>query len=254
MRELSAIFQGMLDTFEARTPPPATISHGSDEAATALQSVLNETILPRRITVRAESGARLSVVAKSRRVIKIAEVHPPEFWQFETGPQDTPCTADYDAFACPFASAFVKVVGGKPIQIEQALVEDSLGKTGAGYPATKLVDHVEQSQKRVPASEQVGVFFDAFPNLARARFGDETVIECPEATDVTSEWMQDKINGVRDSLAEKETDVRFLTLSGDKPRALALVWIDGAGCIVVADKTEAFDALENSLDALRPYL
>jgi len=254
MRELSAIFENVLDTIEGRTPPPATIPHAADEAATALESVLAETILPRRITVRAERGARLSVVAKNRRVIKIAEVHPPELWRHETSAQETSCIADYDAFALPFARAFTQVVGGEPIQIEQALIEDAIGNTGSGYPASKFAEHVEQSKKRVPAGEQVGIFFDAFPKLARARFGDEDAIELPEGSALTSEWIQLQIDSVRESLSEKETDVRFLTLSGDTPRALALVWIDGAGCIVISDDPETFDALETKLTSLRPYL
>ena len=254
MLELSAIFQDVIDTIEERTPPADTISHASDGAAAALQSKLSETILARRITLRAENGARLSVVAKNRRVIKIAEVHPPELWQHTSEPQDTTCIADYETFARPFASTVFDVIGDGPVKIEQALIGDPIGKTGAGYPASKLTEHVAQAQQRSPAPEKADEFFEAFPEMARARFGDKDAVDLPDASKLTADWMQEQIDGLSGSLADKDSDVRFLVLTGEAPRALALVWLDGAGCLIVAEDTDTFDALEQRIDDLRPYL
>jgi len=254
MQDLSTTFQSIIDTIDGSVPPPETIPHVPDNAVDAFQSTLSSTILPRRITVRAESGARISVVAKNRRVIKIAEVHPLDLWSYETSPLDIKCVTDYESFAQPFASTLVKVIDDEPIQIDQALISDPIGNTGTGYPASMLANHVEQSMTRVPAAEQVKIFFDLFPTLARARFGDENIIEIPDGSSLNSEWFETKIDGVQPALSKKETDLRFLILNGEVPQALALVWLDGAGCLVVAEDTEELDRLEQSLAELRRYL
>jgi len=254
MHELSATFQNIIDTIDGSVPPSATIPHTPDDAVSALQKAISSTIMPRRLTVRAENGSRLSVVTKNRRIIKVAEVHPLDLWNFETSPLDIKCVSDYESFAHPFASTLVKVIGGEPIQIDQALVGDPIGNTGAGYPVSMLAEHVEQSQKRAPAANQVTMFFDVFPNLARARFGDENAIEIPDVSSLNSEWFETRIDGVQQALSDKETDLRFLVLDGETPQALAMVWLDGAGCLVVAEDKTEFDTLEQKLNELRRYL
>ena len=98
------------------------------EAACAeLESVLNSTMLPRRDTISTEEGARLSVIARNRRVLKVADVSPSNLWEGDQSPQATVCEGDFDAFARAFASALLKVAAGKQIAIEQIFLSHALG-------------------------------------------------------------------------------------------------------------------------------
>ncbi len=254
MRALSAIFDGVVDTLEGRAPPPEKIQHSAEDAAAAFQTALCDTILIRRITVRAENGSRLSVIAKNKRVLKVAEVHPAEMWQHSEGFLETACTSDYDGFGLPFASALVKVTGKGPVQIEQALVSDPLGSTARGYPASKLVADVEKSQQRIPAGDEVQKVYDAFDTCARARFGATTAVDIPAGYTVTEDWLQQQVAATIQSVAGRETDVKFAVLSGDTPRALASVWLDGEGAIIVSEDAASFDAIAARLESLRGHL
>lgn len=254
MSELSAKYQNIIDTIEGKSPPPATIPHSPENAVSAFQNVLSSTILPRRITARAENGSRLSVVVKNRRVLKIAEVHPPELWDYETSPQEIKCVPDYETFAHPFVSALTKVIGVEPIQIEQALIDDTISGTGAGYQASLLTEHVKQSQKRPPASTVIEELFAEFPTMARMRFGDDNTIHVPDSSQIDTAWFEAKMNDIKSSLADKDFDLRFLVLEGEKPQAIMMAWLEGSGCLIVAEDSTTFDALEKSVNNLRQYL
>ncbi len=254
MSELSATFQGIIDSIEGKAPSPATIPHSPENAVNAFQSVLSSTVLPRRITARAENGSRLSVVVKNRRVLKIAEVHPPELWDHETPAQEIKCVSDYEAFAHPFVSTLTKVIGGEPIQIDQALIDDSITGTGSGYQSSMLAEHVEQSLDRPSASSLVDGFFNEFPTMARARFGDENSVDIPSASNLKPEWFDVNIDEIQKTLPDKDADLRFLVLDGETPQAIAMIWFKGSGCLVTAEDQTTFESLEKSLNDLRQYL
>ncbi len=254
MSNLAATFDTIVNTVRGQIPPTGMTEIPADDAATEFQNTLLRTVLPRRITVRGADGARISVIAKNRRIINLSEVHPPSDWTGKAAPEQTECQADFDQFAGPFASAFLKAVNGKPIRIEQALLTDPLGAVKAGYPAGMLVDHVEQSLGRVPAGDQIALFLEANDGLPRARFGSEIEVTVPANAAVSHDWMQDRIDEALKDLAETKSDLRFLVLDGDAPMALALVWLEGEGAIVFSDDVKNFDNLEQKLSAFSAYL
>ena len=124
----------------------------------------------------------------------------------------------------------------------------------ACYPIGKLIDHIEQSQKRPPAGKHIVSFFEANGGLARARFGSEIEITIPSGSPISHDWMQARIDEALNDLTEAETDLRFLILEGDTPLALALAWLDGEGAIILSDDPDAFDDLEQKLSELRTHL
>jgi len=254
MSELSAPFQTIIDTMEGSAPFAGIAAIASDDACGHFGHVLSNTLLPRRITVRADSGARVSVVAKNRRIIKLTEVHPPELWNGAEAPEATECQNDYDAFAHPFASALVDVIGKESVQIEQGLLSEPLGSVPSGYPASMLGEHIEKSQQRQPAGDELVTFFQAHSDLPRARFGAEIEITIPTGSDISHDWMQTRIDEALADLQTTETDLRFLVLEGQSPRALALAWFDGEGVIIMSDDPETFSELEQRLHTLRDYL
>ncbi len=254
MSELTPTFEAIIDTVQGKAPPVGSSEIPADEAYTEFQTVLSRTILPRRITLKGAEGAQISVIGKNRRIVNLSEVHPEAHWTGETSPEKTECQAGYAEFAGPFASALVKAVGDKPIRIEQALLTDSLKASGAGYPVSMLAEHIEQSQKRAPADDQVVSFFEANDGLPRARFGNEVEVTIPAEASITHDWMQARIDEVREQLGDKETDLRFIVVDGEKPIAFAMAWLDGEGAIVLSDDPEKFNDLENKLSALRAYL
>ncbi len=254
MSELSARYQSIIDTIEGKSPPPAAIPHSPENAVSAFQNILSGTILPRRITARAENGSRLSVVVKNRRVLKIAEVHPPELWDHEISPQEIKCVSDYETFAHPFASTLTKVIGDEAIQIDQALIDDTISGTGSGYQASMLAQHIKQAQNYPSASTVIEELFDDFPTMARVRFGDDDTMFVPDISQLNPEWFKAKIDGIIPTLAEKNSDLRFLVLDGDKPQAIAMAWLEGSGCLIVAEDPATFDTLEKSINSLRQYL
>jgi len=254
MSELSAPFQTIIDTMEGSTPLPGIAAISHDEACNHFEHAVLNALLPRRITVRADSGARVSVVAKNRRIIKLTEVHPPELWTGKVAPEATKCQNDYDAFAHPFASALVDVIGKKSVHIEQGLLSEPLGSGPSGYPATMLSEHIEMSQERQPAGDKLVSFYEAYSELPRARFGTEIEITIPNGSDISHDWMQARIDDALTDLKNTETDLRLLVLDGASPRALALAWFDGEGVIIMSDDPETFSELEQRLYTLRDYL
>lgn len=254
MSNLAATFDTIIDTVGGKLPPAGSAEISANDAYSAFQNVLSRTIMPRRITFRGADGARVSVIAKNRRVINLSEVHPQSNWDGDVAPEKTECEADFDTFAKSFASALVKTVNGESIRIEQSLLSDPLGTTKAGYPSGMLVEHIEQSQKRVPAGAEIASFFEANDGLPRARFGDEIEITIPAGSSITHDWMQTRIDEALKDLSGSEVDLRFLTLDGEKPMALALAWMDGQGAVVVSDDAEKFADLEQKLSALRGHL
>ena len=152
-------FQSILDFVEDGASY-ADISEPDLSAASALlQKVLCDTILPRRITVRAENGNRLSVIARNRRVVAIVEVHPSTLWTGEAEPQDTVCELDFEAFGAPFANVVTSLISGSPFSIDQHFVTDALPDAGLrGYPASNLSDDISRLQaEESSAVEQLDV-------------------------------------------------------------------------------------------------
>lgn len=254
MSELSAPFQSIIDSMEGSAPLPGFAAVSHDEACDQFMQTVTKTLLPRRITVRADSGARVSVVAKNRRIIKLTEVHPPELWSGEKAPEATECENDYDAFAHPFASALVNVIGKQSVHIEQGLLSEPLGTVPSGYPASMLSEHIEQSQQRKPVGGELQAFHDAHGDLPRARFGAEIEVTIPTGSDISHDWMQARIDEALADLKTTETELRFLVLDGTSPKALSLAWFDGEGVIILSDDPEKFSELEQRLYALRDYL
>lgn len=254
MSDLTTTFEAIIDTVQGKVPVAVSTDIPAADAYTELQNILSKTVLPRRITFKGADGAQVSVIGKNRRIVNLSEVHPQSHWTGEHAPEQTDCRADSDEFSGPFALALVKTVNGQPIRIEQALLTDPLGASNAGYPANMLVEHVELSQKRAPAGDQVNSFFDANEGLPRARFGNEVEVTIPSESVITHDWVQTQIDEALEDLVEKETDLRFLVVGGGTPIALALAWFDGEGAIVLSDDSKNFDDLEQKLIALRAYL
>ncbi len=254
MSELSTTFETIIETIQGKVPPLGVAEISADSAFEELQDVISRTVLPRRITFKGTDGARVSIIAKNRRVVNLSEVHPQSHWSGKAAPEQTDCEADFDEFGSHFASALVKTVAGQPIRVEQALLSDALGSTKAGYPAGMLVEHVEQSQKRAPAGNQIASFFEANDGLTRARFGSEIEITVPAGSPISHDWMQARIDEALRDLTETETDLRFLVLEGAAPMVMALAWLDGEGAIIVSDDPDSFDSIEQKLGALRTHL
>lgn len=254
MEDLSATFQTMIDTVQGNIPALGQSEVAANDAYSNVQSVLARTVLPRRITIRGADGKRMSVIAKNRRVVKLAEVHPAMNWTGDAAPEKTECQSDVDCFAGPFASALIKTVGGKPIRIEQALLADPLGATKSGYPSTMLLEHVAQFDDQPSPAEQLASFLSDSDSLARGRFGQETEITIPSGSSISHDRMQERIDEALKDLTGSEATLRFLTLEGDKPMAIAVAWLDGEGAIVLSDDPETFDDLEQKLSGLRACL
>lgn len=254
MDRLETTFDSIIATVQGNMPPVDSKDVPADDALVEFQDVLRRTILPRRITLRGNEGARVSVIAKNRRVVNLSEVHPASHWTGETNPETTECNTDFDGFAGPFVTALVKTMDGQSSQIEQSLLVDPLPATKAGYPAAMLSEHAEQALKPAPAGDVVAAFLDTNEGYARARFGSEIEITVPAQASVDHDWMQDRIDEALRELKGKKTDLQFLTLDGAKPMAIALVWLDGEGAIVLADDPDGFKELEENLYTLRPHL
>lgn len=237
-----------------RAPQAPRESHSGTAAFVAFAEILSTTILPRRVTLHAQNGARLSVIAKNRRVVKIAEVHPAEHWQGSDTAQDTACTKGYDDFGKAFALAIVAVAGNTQSRIEQALLVDPLGATKPGYPATLIAEHIEEAQKPEPRGAHIAAFFDDHPSMPRARFGAETVIEIPEGSTCDEDWMRALVTDQRDTVLGTDQDLRLTVFDGDAPYALALAWFDGEGAVILCQTPDDIDTAERHLTALRQYL
>lgn len=226
------------------------------EAACAeLESVLNSTILPRRVTISTEEGARLSVIARNRRVIKVADVSPSNLWEGDQSPQATVCEGDFDAFARAFASALLKVAAGKQIAIEQIFLSHALGTIAhTGYPASMLCEHALRSQADEGDATIVQNFYDNFPEQARARFGGSNETNVPSDVNIDPAWLGALVVDLKAELIGKDTDLRFMILGGKNPRAMATVWFGEEGCVIVSENSDRFDELELRLGALRNRL
>ena len=226
------------------------------EAACAeLEAVLNSTILPRRVTISSQDGARLSVIARNRRVIKVADVSPANLWEGEQSPQATVCEGDYESFARDFASALLKVAAGQHIAIEQFFLSHALGTIAhSGYPASMLCEHALRSQADEGDATIVQNFYDNFPEQARARFGSINETDVPSNSNIDPAWLGARVVELKEELNGKDTDLRFMILGGANQRAMATVWFGDEGCTVVSENADRFDELELRLGALRSRL
>lgn len=251
---LAETFQSIIDSVDQSDSPYGETQYAADEACLEFQSALSETILPRRITARGNDGSRLSVVAKNRRVIKVAEVHPPELWDGDNAPNETECETDFDSFGGHFASTLLKVVGDDGIRIERSLLSDPLGKTKPGYPAAMLTGHVKKSQNRGPNASHVDRLFRTFPDLTRALFSDEVDVRIGNESRIEQDWIQARITDLQKELIPEGPDLRLVVLDGEAPLALAMLWFEGKGCIVVSETPRDIGKLERYVGALGRYL
>ena len=251
---LAETFQSIVNALGQSESPYGETQYPAEIACMEFQNALSETILPRRITARGNDGSRLSVLAKNRRVIKVAEVHPPELWDGENAPHETECETDFNTFAGPFASALIKVVGDDGIRIERSLLSDRLGKTKPGYPAAMLAGHVKKSNNQNGGKSNVGRLFRTFPDLTRALFSDEVDVRIGISSRITEDWMQTRVADLRKDLNPADPDLRFIVIDGDAPLGLALLWFEGEGCIVVSETPRDIGKLERYVGALGRYL
>jgi len=227
----------------------------TETAFAELDAALSGTILPRRITISSEDGARLSVIARNRRVIKVADVHPQNLWEGAQSPQATVCEGDYESFSSSFSSALLKVVADNKVMIEQTFLSHGLGTiTHKGYPASMLCEKVPVEQSKEDDATIVQGFFDAFPDQPRARFGANDETQIPANSQVDPTWLAARVTELREELDGQDTNLRFLILEGEDRRAAAIVWIGGEGCMVMSEYPENFDELEFRLGALREHL
>jgi len=227
----------------------------TEAACAELERVLNSTILPRRVTISSQDGARLSVIARNRRVIKVADVNPPNLWEGQQSPQATVCEGDYDAFAQAFASALLKVVAGNCVAIEQIFLSHALGTiVHKGYPASMLCEHVSLSQADENDAAVVQGFYDHFPEQVRARFGSINETDIPADSKIDASWLGARVVELKEELGGRDTDLRFMVLGGENRRAMASIWFGGEGCAVISEHPDRFDELELRLGALRERL
>ena len=252
---MHASFDGISHLIANGVQAPVFQNNGFEAACSELESVLDSTILPRRVTISAEDGARVSVIARNRRVIKVADVHPQNLWEGEQSPQATVCEGDYDSFARAFASALTKVVTDKRVAIEQTFLSHALGTINhSGYPASMLCEHISRSQSDEGDAAVVQGFYDRFPEYARARFGSTNDVVVPPASAIDPTWLGARVSELREELNGKDTDLRLMTLGGEASRAMAIAWFGGEGCIVISEHSAQFDELELRLGALRERL
>lgn len=254
MTSLSDTFSALIETVKGNAPLPSDVDHTADTAGDAYAEIINATILPRRVTAKTASGARVSVIAKNRRIVKLIEVHPETYWDGAVAPHETECSGDAEAFSSPFASTFVKIVGKESIRIETAMLSERVDLPKSGYLASKIPSDVAEARENSPVSKQAAAMFTAFPNLPRARFGSASEIIVPEGSAVATDWMATRAAELKSELAGVESDIRFVSLDGEVSHALALVWLGGEGCLVLADTPDEFGELERHLGALRQYL
>ena len=254
MTSLSDTFSTLIDTVNGNVPAPSTIDFSADTSGDAYADIINATILPRRVTAKTESGARVSVIAKNRRIVKLVEVHPEYYWDGEQQPHETDCAGDAEAFSQPFASTFVKIVGKETIRIESAMLRERVDLAKSGFLASKLPEHLVEARENSPVSKQAAATFEGFPDLPRAQFGSASKISVPDGSAVTSDWMAARAAELKKELTDVESDIRFIALDGDETHALALVWLGGEGCLVLSTTPDDVDTLEQHLGALRQYL
>jgi len=253
--KIQASFDSITAALNGEGPSDDFRELDTESACSELETVLNGTILPRRVTVSSEDGARLSVIARNRRVIKVADVHPQNLWDGKQSPQATVCEGDYDSFARTFSSALLKVVADKKIMIEQTFLSHALGTiTHTGYPASMLCEHTSLSQEDKDDAAIIQGFYDTFLDQPRARFGSINEIDIPKISHIDPEWLGARVAELREDLKTEDTHLRFMQLDGVDRRAAAIAWIGGEGCIVMSEYPDQFDVLELRLGALRDRL
>ncbi len=254
MQSPADIFQETIDMIDGKTPPVETLIYSSYTALPAFQSVLSQTMLPRRICMRAGNGHRVSVIAENRRIVKIAEVHPSGLWENDQAPHTVTCSADDPGYIHPLASALSKIAESGDIRITRTLLADPLKGAGKGYPASMLSDYLKKEQVSEHNPDPVTGFYDAFPELARATFGKQTHVDVPATSAIDPEWLHKKAEAVRETLTDRPGELRLLTLSGERPLVVALVWFKESGCIVATHDQDRFDALQGRIETLRHLL
>lgn len=257
MSELSHISKAFQSIIDAADNESFSLTHSDVAACDAcevFQSALANTILPRRITIRSERGARLSVVVKNRRIVKVAEAHPEGVWTGKSSPQDTACEASYDTFGAIFAAALLEVVDDQTVSIEQSLLTDPLEKTArGGYPASSLTEHVAKAAKGEPDAAVIKQFYDTFSIQPRALFGTETETVIPEESLLDKDWVQARLNEVKTDQSDTDLDLSLMIADGDKPVAMVVARRRDEGCVVLSDNPEHFDALERDVGNLRSH-
>ncbi len=253
--KLHASFDSITALIDGDGGPSGFREMDTETACAELEATLVNTVLPRRITIRSEDGVRLSVIARNRRVIKVADVHPQNLWEGQQSPQATVCEGDYDSFARAFTSVLLKIVADKRIIIEQTFLPHALGTiTHSGYPASMLCDHVSLSQNDEGDAAVIQGFYDTFPDHPRARFGSADEIDIPATSNIDPAWIDGCVAALREELNGKDTDLRFIVVDGGDCRGAAMAWLGGEGCLVMSEYPDQFDELELRLSALRERL
>ena len=76
----------------------------------------------------------------------------------------------------------------------------------------------------------------------------------PSDVNIDPAWLGGLVVDLKDELKGKDTDLRFMILGGESPRAMATVWFGEEGCVIVSENSDRFDELELRLGALRNRL
>ena len=150
-----------LDTIEATLRGDGAVPGGTE----ALIGAIDATVLPRRLTFRAADGARVSLVVRSRRALRVAEVHPATLWTGEAAPEESGCDPDDAATVAALIGALRGVAGAGTATVESHLIADDLPP--AGEPGLTGAQIAEALEAR-PASRAVDALRDAFPDAADA--------------------------------------------------------------------------------------
>ncbi len=246
------------DTFQAivnraENVPSGTISGDGDVASSAYTATLTQTILPRRVTLCAADGSRLSVIARNRKVIRVEDVQPRDLWTGDADPDATDCSADFDAFAKDFAGSIVAICARGAATTETSLISEDVKSTAlAGYAASHLPDHLAQVRS-LGAKEILPDFYDAWDGHARARAGKETAVDLPTEPPVHARWLQSRLAEWSNACKGDGLQLRFITTTGEQPIAIAFAALDDDRCVIVTDKPDDFAKLEAALGALRGH-
>lgn len=245
--KLAATFRDLATLLEGGAPSVATLLQDAETACDALQAKLNETILPRRITIENADGAKLSLMAKDRRIIALKEVYPFDLWRGDKTPLHTEVDEEPDGFIHPFAVALQEISAGRAIRIDSDFADERVDPVGGGFPAERLSQAVAETRALRDADDRIDAFFDAFPHLPRACRGAEDRVHLPDDARVDAQWLQVRLDEL---LAGEGDEAMLVHLDGDAPLALALIRIGEQGCVVLGTAEDDIDALGQLLFAL----
>ena len=252
MMELSTLEASFHAIAERATGIPASGSSSlpADSVPVALRDAISSTILPRKLTLSA-GGAHLSIIARNRRVVEVADIHPADLWP---GGKDTTDASEED-FALPFAGCLLAIAAEGDARIDSAMVDGTLPATTlAGYPAARLPGDVETAKAADHVSDTglLAAILDSCHGHARVWSGTGEGIEIPDGAPVDAAWMENRLEEW--SAAGPSTDVQLIVAGGSMPAALALVALDGERCAVACAEPEGIPALERALGTLRNRL